>query len=174
MPDANVRHASWRSCAAGVRPAWPGGDGSQEPPCDPHATRPIERGSRVASAAPAASFKRRSDDRRPTGKRNATRKDQSAAPSSPMIVWIRSSRCFNPTCSCSTESRLRFLSVSWPFLAYCAMKSGLREAMSAVARFRGNIFGGVLSRAGAWLGCFRFTDAVALASARSLTHISLL
>ena len=49
---------SW--CAAGARPASLVGDGSQEPPCDPHATRLIERASRVASAAPAASFKRRS------------------------------------------------------------------------------------------------------------------
>jgi hypothetical protein len=54
---------SWRSCAAGVPPASLVGDGSQEPPCDPDATRAIERASRGASPAPAASFKRRNVDR---------------------------------------------------------------------------------------------------------------
>ena len=37
--DVGTERWSWRSCAAGVRPASLVGDGSQEPPCDPHATR---------------------------------------------------------------------------------------------------------------------------------------
>jgi hypothetical protein len=65
-PSGSTERWSSRSYVARARRASLGGAGSQEPPCDPQptqTTRPVERASRGASAAPAASFQRRNVDR---------------------------------------------------------------------------------------------------------------